>query len=175
MKKLIVIGVLIFSLITNIILVNMVISYKTRIDKQEFKVYSFQGEDTNIRISNGIVIISPNKHIVNGGNIEYIGDSKEKIKSYSKTIYLDKKANKDIVLSNSVSFEGDTDGTRFSDEFLLNKGVGEISSDKLFNEADINNIKNNLYFSLDYSTIDGKSGSFTIKLNIKEFVINGIK
>ena len=36
----------------------------------------------------------------------------------------------------------------FADEFILNKSVGEISSDKLFTEADINNIKDNLYFSL---------------------------
>lgn len=175
MKKSIAIGGLLFLLITNVILIRMTVSYKTKIDKQEFKVYSFQGEDTNIRISDGLVIISSNKQIVNGGNIQFIGNKQEKIKSYSKTIYLDKKVNKEIILSNAVSHAGGTNGMTFTDEFLLNKCVGEISSDRLFNEADINNIKDSLYFSLNYSTVDGKTENFTIKLNVKEFIMNGTK
>lgn len=145
MKKSIVLGLLIFLFITNIIFISTTILYKSKIDKQVFKVYSFEGEDSDIRISDGFVIISPNKQTVSGGNIEYIGGKRENIKSYSKTIYLGNQVAKDIILSNSVSFEGDTKGTEFSDEFLLNKGIGEISSEKLFRENAINTIKDNLF------------------------------
>ncbi|QMW92773.1 hypothetical protein FF104_09005 [Clostridium butyricum] len=58
----------------------------------------------------------------------------------------------------------------FPDEFLLNKGVGEISSEKLFSE-DLNIIKDNFYFSLDYSKVNGEKGNFIIKLNVNEVKI----
>jgi hypothetical protein len=116
MKKSIGIGFLILILILSIIFISMLVSYKNKIDTQKVKVYSFSGKDTNIRISNGIIIISPNKQIVNGGHIQFIGNNRENVKSYSKTIYLDKKVNKHIILSNSVSHQD------YADEFLLNKG-----------------------------------------------------
>jgi len=43
--------------------------YKTKLDNQEFKVYSFQGENTDIRVTEGLIILFPNRHIVIGGNI----------------------------------------------------------------------------------------------------------
>ncbi|MDF2802928.1 MAG: hypothetical protein K0S61_2831 [Anaerocolumna sp.] len=172
MKKSFIIGVFVFLLFANIVFVTTTVLYKTKMDKQVFKVYSFEGEGSDIRISDGLVMISPNKQKVSGGKIQYIGSKRENIQSYSKTIYLDKQAGKDVVLSNCVSFAGDNKGTAFPDEFLLNKDMGEISSEKLFSKDAINNIKENLYFSLDYSTIDGKTGNYTIKLNVKEFNMN---
>jgi hypothetical protein len=174
MKKSLLLGLLFFLLITNAIFVGTTVLYKTKIDKQTFKVYSFEGEGTDIRISDGLVIISPNKHTVSGGKIQYIGNSQEKLQSYSKTIYLDKQASKDILLSNSASFEGDI-GITIPSEFLLNKGVGEISSEKLFSEDDINIIKDNLYFSLDYETVDGQRRNTTVKLKLNEFNMDDIK
>ena len=175
MKKPIVIGISVFLFITNIIFIGTTVLYKTKIDKQVFKVYSFGGEGNDVRINDGLVIISPNKQMVSGGTIQYIGNKQERIQSYSETIYLDKQVDKEIVLSNSSSFSGDTKGITFRDEFLLNKGVGEISSEKLFSEDDINTIKDNLYFSLDYSTVDGHKGNLTIKLKVKEINMNQTK
>ena len=151
-----------------IILFSTTLFYKIKNDKQQFEVYLFQGEDSNIRISSGLIIITPNKHIVSGGNIQFIGDIQEKMQSYSKTIYFKENNNKNTILSNSVSYEGDTEGMSLTEEFDLNKEVGGISSDKLFSEADINAFKDNLYFSLDYSTFDGKERNFTIKLIIEK-------
>ncbi|MEK6265760.1 MAG: hypothetical protein N2B06_13485 [Clostridium sp.] len=58
---------------------------------------------------------------------------------------------------------------------MLNKGVGEISSEKLFSEDDINIIKDNLYFSLDYETVDEQRGNITVKLKLNEFNMDDIK
>jgi hypothetical protein len=172
MKKSLLLGFLILLLISNIIFVSTTVLYKTKIDKQVFKVYSFEGEGTDIRISNGLIIISPYKHTISGGKIQYKGNKKEKIQLYSKTIYLNKQVDKDILLSDSASFAGANNGIVFADEFLLNNGIGAISSEKLFSEEDINIIKDNLYFSLDYSTVDGQTGNSTIKLKVKEFNLN---
>ena len=145
--------------------------YKNKIDNQYFKVYSFNGENKDIRISNGIIIVYPNKQIVNGGEILYTGSKNENIKSYSKKIYINEEGNNEnVVLSNSVSLQNDNKGIVFPDEFLLNKSVGEISSEKLFSE-DLNIIKDNFYFSLDYSKVNGEKGNFIIKLNVNEVKI----
>ncbi|MBU3179367.1 hypothetical protein KPL47_24075 [Clostridium estertheticum] len=175
MKKPLIRGFLIFLLITNIIFVGTTVLYKTKIDKQVIKVYSFDGEGTDIRISNGIIIISPNKQTVSGGKIQYIGNKQENLQSYTKTIYLNKQMVKDKVLSNSASGVGGDKGISFADEFMLNKYIGEISSEKLFSEDDIGIINDNLYFSLDYSTVDGQKGNSTVKLKVKEYNMNEIK
>jgi len=51
----------------------------------------------------------------------------------------------------------------------LNKSIGEISSQQLFNEEQLGIIKNNLYFNLQYSTVDGKIENSIIMLNVEEF------
>ena len=165
----------VFLVITNIVFISTTMWYKTKLDKEVFKVYSFQGEGTNIKITDGLIIISPDKQVVSGGNIQYIGTKQEKIQSYSKAIYLDKQGDKNIVLCNSISFENDDKGMSFTDEFLLNKSIGEISSQQLFSEDQIGLIKENLYFTLEYSTVDGQRENFIVKLNVKEVNMNKIK
>lgn len=169
MKRKFILWIVFFLVITNIVFIGTTIWYKTKLDKQEFKVYSFQGENTDIRITDGLVIMSPNKHIVSGGNIQYIGSKEEQIESYSESIYLDKEGDKDIILLNTVSMEIDNKGASLSDELLLNKSIGEISSQQLFNEEQLGLIKNNLYFSLRYSTVDGEIENSIIMLNVEEF------
>ncbi len=169
MKRKFILWIVFFLVITNIVFIGTTIWYKTKMDKQEFKVYSFQGENTDIRITDGLIIMSPNKHIVSGGNIQYIGSKEEQIESYSESIYLDKEGDKDVVLLKTVSMEMDNKGTSLSDELLLNKSIGEISSQQLFNEEQLGLIKNNLYFNLQYSTVDGKIENSIIMLNVEEF------
>lgn len=169
MKRKFILWIVFFLVITNIVFIGTTIWYKTKMDNQEFKVYSFQGENTDIRITDGLIIMSPNKHIVSGGNIQYIGSKEEQIESYSESIYLDKEGDKDVVLLKTVSMEMDNKGISLSDELLLNKSIGEISSQQLFNEEQLGLIKNNLYFNLQYSTVDGKIENSIIMLNVEEF------
>lgn len=169
MKRKFILWIVFFLVITNIVFIGTTIWYKTKMDKQEFKVYSFQGENTDIRITDGLIIMSHNKHIVSGGNIQYIGSKEEQIESYSESIYLDKEGDKDVVLLKTVSMEMDNKGISLSDELLLNKSIGEISSQQLFNEEQLGLIKNNLYFSLRYSTVDGEIENSIIMLNVEEF------
>ena len=169
MKKQLTIGIFVFLIISNIVFIIATTFYKTKIDNQVFKVYSFDGENNDMRITNGIIIISPNKQTVSGGEILYTGSKNENIKSYSEIIYFKNRENtENIVLHNSVSFQNENKGIVFPDEFLLNKNVGGVSSEKLFSEDNLNIIKDNLYFSLDYSKVNGETGNFTIKLNINE-------
>jgi|GEM_PF-170850 len=172
MKRSFVLWIVFFLVITNIVFISTTMWCKAKLDNQEFKVYSFQGENTDIRVTDGLIILFPNKHIVSGGNIQYIGSKEEQIESYSESIYLDKEGDKDIVLLKTVSIEMDNKGTYLSDEFLLNKSIGEKSSQQLFNEEQVELIKNNLYFNLNYLKDDGQTRNFIVKLNVKEFNMN---
>ncbi|OOM82601.1 hypothetical protein CLPUN_00210 [Clostridium puniceum] len=172
MKKLAVIVILIFLLISNIVFIGMTVLYKSKIVNQAFRVYSFDGENSDIKISDGIIIIYNNKQIVDGGKMQYIGNKQERVKSYSKNIYINKQGSKKKILSNAVSFEVNSKEITFNDEFLLNKDIREISSDNLFSEEDINIMEDNLYFSLHYSTDEEKEESIIIKLKLKEFNMN---
>lgn len=169
MKKQLTILIFILLIVSNIVFISTTVFYKTKMDNQVLKVYSFAGENDDMKITNGVIVISPNKQLISGGEILYTGSANDKIQAYSEKIYLKERENNEkIVLHNSVESQGDIKGTSFSDEFLLNKSVGSISSEKLFSEDEINNIKDNLYFALDYTKLNGEDGNVTIKLNMNE-------
>lgn len=44
----------------------------------------------------------------------------------------------------------------------------------LFSEDTLNIIKDNLYFFLDYSKVNGETGNFIVKLKVNEFNMNEI-
>ena len=160
-----------FLIITNSIFIATSVMYKnTKINNPVYKIYSFEGESDDIRISDGVIIISPMKQIVKGGKLQYLGKKQENIKFYTKTIYEDNQGNIQAIVTTSVSVEGATKGMTFPDELLLNKNLGEISGEKLFCEEGISSIKENLYFLLDGLTNEGKPFGFKVKLQVKELL-----
>ncbi|KLU63945.1 hypothetical protein DEAC_c41740 [Desulfosporosinus acididurans] len=161
--------IIILLIITNLIFISTTVFYKSKIDNQVFKVYTFEGENKDIRLSNGIIIIYPSKQIVNGGQIHYIGNKLGNIKFYSKTIYLNKQGHQDHILSNSMlDYNGPL--MTFPDELLLNRDIGGISGEKLLSDNDIKTIKDNLCFSLNCTLDDGKPINFIVKLSVKEIL-----
>jgi len=162
--------IIVFLLITNSIFIITTVMYKNSITNNPtvFKVYSFEGESREIRISNGIISISPDKQIIYGGKIQFIGDKQENIKSYTKTIYQEDQNSKQVIMTNSVSVEGESEGMIFPDEFILNKDLGGLSGKNLFSEEGLSSVKDNLYFSLNGLTKDGKVFTYQLKLQVKE-------
>jgi hypothetical protein len=168
-------AVIIFLVITNTIFIITTVLYKNKTNNKVLKIYTFGGESKDIRISDGVIIISSDKHIIDGGKVEYIGKKQDNIKSYTKTIYLNNHKANNMLLTGAVSHSGDTNGITFPDEFLLNEEVGGINAEKLLSEENISTIKDNLYFSLVYSTKEGKSAEDTIKLRVKEINMDTTK
>lgn len=141
------------------------------INKPVLKVYSLEGESEDLIISNGLIIISSGKHLVHGGKLQYIGDKQQNIKSYTKTIYQNKSGNKEAIVTTYVSEIGPgpaANGMIFSDELLINPDLGEISGEKLFSEEGLSSIKDDLYFSLDGLTNEGKPVNYQVKLKVNE-------
>lgn len=175
MKKKLIITAFALLVISNIVLAITSISYKNKMNSyknQISKVYKFDGENEEIKISNGLIVVSPQKTTIIGGDIQYNGPKKQKVQSYTKTLYLNKQGNKDSLLIIGVSTGA---GVNFPDEFAINKSIGEISGGRIFFDNDLKNITNNLYFSIDYSSIFGPKGSSTVKLNVHEVDMNEVK
>ena len=155
-------------LITNSLFIVSTVMYKN--STPVFKVYSFEGESENIRVSNGVIIISKDKQMVQGGDLQYVGIKRENISAYTKNIYIDNQhGNKETIVGGSVS-NNIKNGMIFPDELLLNRNIGGVSSEKLFRDEDMSTIKDSLYFSLEGITNDGKQFNFMIKLQVKELI-----
>jgi len=67
--------IIISLLVTNSIFIFTTLNSK--INNPVFKVYSYEGASDDIKISNGVIIISKDKQIVNGGEIQYLGEKKK--------------------------------------------------------------------------------------------------
>lgn len=155
----------IFLLITNIISIRIIFHYKGIIQKQVHEVYGFEGEENNIKISGGIIIFSSKDgDTINGGKIQYAGNNIENIVSRNEEIYFYKEGKKEVLLTFGSSAWNSK--SKLADELALNPNIGQISGGRSYYN-DINNIKNNLYFSMEASTMT-KKYNFTVKLNVKK-------
>ena len=163
------IGVAVILIIINDIFITSTFKYKKKLD---ITVFTFNGENELICIDDGMIIITPNRHQVFGGNINYIGLKDENIKFYSNKLYLKESQNENIIMINSVSFEGNDNYTSLKEELKLNESVGEISSITLFNKDDLDKIKDHLFFEFKYEGADGDIKTSEIKLNVKEYHSN---
>lgn len=163
------IGLVIIMIIVNGIFITTTFKYKEKLDNANVIVFTFQGENEVIHIDDGLIIITPDKHQVFGGNIKYIGTKDESIKFYANELYLYESQVRNTIVADSVSYQGKDFNISLKEVLKLNESVGEISSTTLFNEEDLEKVKDNLYFELKYETIDGDVETTEIKLNVKEY------
>lgn len=163
------IGLVIILIIINGIFITTTFKYKEKLDNANIVVFTFEGENELIRIDDGVIIITPDKHQVFGGNIEYIGLKDENINFYSNKLYLKELQGGNTILTDVVSFQGKDVYTSLKEVLKLNESVGEISSTTLFNKYDFDKIKDHLFFEFKYERTDGEVKTSEIKLNVKEY------
>ncbi|MEA4822320.1 MAG: hypothetical protein VB122_08875 [Erysipelotrichales bacterium] len=156
---------IIFLLITNLVFIFTTVKYRNINNCSVFKAYSYKGQNDAIKINNGVIILSKDKHVIQGGELQYMGERLENIKSYTKTIYINNHGNKETLLESSVVTSG-FNGIIFPDDLLLNENLGNIEGGKLF----LTDGFENLYFSLEGITNEGKEFNYELKLEVKELI-----
>lgn len=123
------------------------------------KVYSVSGEDGNLTLEGGILVVDENQDTFKGGKI-YIKDKNyEELKSYTvKYYYL--KDNKELTIMSNAS-------TMEAEEFLNPNGefTGSISSKDLL--KDIENIKDDLYITIDGIDKEDREVYHSMKLELE--------
>ena len=127
-------------------------------------VYSFSGENEQLSISNGIIILNGTEEIFAGGDLKVTGDFFNDITSYSTTFYIMAGDEKNVILSNGmVDMTGDT--------VNISGDLGQISGDSAIRRIKIDgtsDLKNILYFELTTKDMDGNENVYQLELSLTE-------
>ena len=127
-------------------------------------VYSFSGENEQLSISNGIIILNGTEETFSGGDLKVSDDFFDNITSYSTTFYIMAGDEKDVILSNGmVDMTGDT--------VNISGDLGQISGDSAIRRIKIDgtsDLKNILYFELTTKDMDGNENVYQLELSLTE-------
>lgn len=129
--------------------------------EEEFSVYSFYGENELFNISNGVIVLSSEEEIFDGGILRVNEDKKVEISSYSITFYIMSGNDKSVLMSNAVH---DMTGGSVSMEGEIGKMSGE---DFIARRKNVE-LKDNLYCELKITSLDGIQNEYQIPLMLEE-------
>lgn len=147
------------SLIACMALVSGCSASSEKDEEKSLKVYSFSGENDDISVSNGVIILDDKDEICYGGNLKIMSDDFTDITTYSTTIYINGHE-KEILLSNSVD---DQTGETID----ASGNIGEISGDFL-KDSDVDKLAHNLWFELKTTNCNGEENAYRLQLQTTE-------
>ena len=134
-------------------------------DQEQFlKVYSFNGENDFISVSNGVIVLEAGNEICYGGDLKVKADDFADIITYSASIYLNMDNEREILLSNSV--EDKTGGA-----VGILEDIGQITGD-IIRDSDIEKLVDNLWFELKTTDLGGKENTYQLQLEMTEITKN---
>ena len=137
-------------------------------EQEQLIIYSFSGENEQLAVSNGIIVLNGTEETFVGGDLKVTGDFFDDITSYSTTFYTMSGSEKDIILSNSVV---DMTGGMVN----VSSDLGQISGDSIItriNIDDTSDLDNTLYFELTTKDKDGKENVYQLKMSLTEITKN---
>lgn len=132
---------------------------------EELAVYSFCGENEQFSVTNGVVVINADNEIFYGGDLNVINqECFANISSYSVMFYTVTNGEKRTIMENSVV---DQTGSSINVSGVLGSMSGEdiIIGSKV---DDADDLKNNLYFELNTTDLNGEQNTYQIQLTVTE-------
>ena len=135
-----------------------------KVEQEQLTVYSFSGENEQLSISNGIIILNGTEETFSGGDLKVSDDFFDNITSYSTTFYIMAGDEKDVILSNGM-----VDMTE--DTVNISGDLGQISGDSAIRRIKIDgtsDLKNILYFELTTKDMDGNENVYQLELSLTE-------
>ncbi len=130
--------------------------------KGKIEIYSFAGENDNIAIHNGLIIITDKEEKFIGGDLSFKGEKPSSVKNSEVKFYFYKDGVETIIQDNMDSINGTTAGT------TIQQDTGSSSSEKLFYGNDLELIKGSLNFSLRGTLVNGESFEYKTVLAVKK-------
>lgn len=131
--------------------------------KEGTVVYSFSGEDENIMITNGVIVLSPEDNVFKGGNLYSKHGELKALAEYAMEFYYHSNKEKDtIVISKSYDEPGEA-------SLLIENGEGMpgITGDFLSDDY-LKDIEDNLYFKLNFKDKEGNDFEYQFKLDVEK-------
>ena len=126
------------------------------------QVYSFWGENEEIRIMNGVAVIGGEQETFYGGILEVKGDLFREITGYSMRYSISDGTESWTILNNVVA---DETGTTFA---LQNQETGQITGQLLNSNMEESALCDGLSFELTVVDQDGVPQTFTLPLEVTQ-------
>lgn len=128
-------------------------------------VYSFNGENEQFTITNGVIILNATEEVFYGGNLDLKQDELfSDVTSFSTTFYTMADGEKKTILSNAV-----TDMTENS--VNVTGDLGKISGAEALLSTkidDVRELQNNLYFEITTTNLNGEEKTYQLQLSLME-------
>ena len=137
-------------------------------EQEPLIVYSFCGENDQLAISDGIIVLNGTEETFTGGELKVMDDSFADIVSYSTTFYTMSGSEKDVILSNNVV-------DRRGGTVNVSGDLGQVSGDSMIRRIkidDTSDLKNILYFELATKDKDGKENVYQLQMSLTEITEN---
>lgn len=150
-----------FVAIALIVILLSIITSCTKSENQ-IEIYSFSGENENITINNGLIIITDESEKFVGGDLSFKGEEPSDIKSYSDKFYFYKDGNEETIMNNATAVQGISKGLTIHSE------LGSISSEDLFFGNDLELILGSLNFSISGNLMNGEDFEHGLSLVVKK-------
>ena len=140
-----------------------------KVEQEQLTVYSFSGENEQLSISNGIIILNGTEETFSGGDLKVSDDFFDNITSYSTTFYIMAGDEKDVITYDVILSNGMVDMT--GDTVNISGDLGQISGDSAIRRIKIDgtsDLKNILYFELTTKDMDGNENVYQLELSLTE-------
>ncbi|MBQ8993947.1 MAG: hypothetical protein IJ085_07550 [Turicibacter sp.] len=137
-------------------------------NEEQTEVYSFTGENEALSLYNGVIVLSPTKQILYGGELQNNQEDVSDVLNYSVEFFILSDEGKE-----SLFTYGTGDMTKERDGLTReNLIVPGITSEEIFTTNIQENIKNNFYVEVTITKINGDKQSYQIKLEATEVTPN---
>ena len=133
-------------------------------EREQMTVFSFCGENEQLVVTNGVIVLNNAEEIFYGGDLDVKQEFFSDIASYSTSFYIISGDEKKTILSNSV-----VDMTGGTIDVAGN--LGKVSGDSILTGTRINglsDLKNNLYFELTTTDMNGEENMYQLQIILKE-------
>ena len=150
-----------FIVIALILILLWVFASCTR-PENKTEIYSFSGENENIAINNGLIIVTDDLEKFIGGDLSFKGKEPLDVKDYFEKFFFYKDGNEEIIFNNATTTVGATVRQHISSE------LGSISSENLFYNNDLELIKESLKFLISGKLMNGKGFEYDLTLVVKK-------
>lgn len=137
-------------------------------EPDQLTVYSFSGENEQLTVSNGVIVLNGTEEIFAGGDLKVTGDLPADITSYSTTFYTMSGSERDVILSNSTV---DMTGGMVN----VSGDLGQISGDSIIRRIkidDVNDLENVLYFELTTKNKSGEENVYQLQMSLTKITKN---
>ena len=131
-------------------------------EKEDISVYSFSGENEQIKISNGVIAILPEEQTVYGGDLEMKQKELADIVSCSMTYYTLSEEGKKVLWTDKVK---DVEGKKED----ISGSLGQVTGENMIKE-----VNENIFFELEMTSSNGEKKKYQLELPITE-VIHSLK